>query len=65
MMSVPMKAIVLHQLIRGLDAEIQDATERGEDVAAMRAERKRLVDECMVYLNQAVSVKRARKISKQ
>lgn len=52
------RALVLHEMIGMLDRDIKDAEERGYDVSAMRAERKRLADECMVYLNNAVKVKR-------
>lgn len=48
-------------MIGMLDLDIKAARERNEDAAEMEAERKRLANEAMVYLNAAVKVKRRKK----
>lgn len=54
------RALVLHEMIRGIDGEIKAETGRGNDVTELRTERKRLADEAMIYLSRAVKVKRTR-----
>lgn len=60
-MQVPLRALVLHEMIGNLDIDIATARSKGEDVTALEAERKRLANQAMFYLNQAVKVKRPRR----
>lgn len=56
---VSQRALVLHEMIRGIDCDIEVAEKRGVSVDDLRRERKRLADECMVYLSQAQKATRA------
>lgn len=50
---VSQRALVLHEMIRGIDHDIEQRESRGEGVDDLRRERKRLADECLIYLSQA------------
>lgn len=52
------RALVLADIIRGIDDDIKALREQGGDTSALEAERKQRAVECKFYLDQAVTVKR-------
>lgn len=62
MVIISQRALVLHEIIQGIDHDIKKLREQGQDTSELESERKRRADECMYYLE---PVEVPRKRSKQ
>lgn len=53
------RALVLYQILRGLDEEISDLQKRGIDTSKLQLERNKRAEEMKYYLDNAKQVKRS------